>query len=156
MSPEIGTGGKINRCDWQDFDESVLLADCMRGNASSSILSFLLWMPTKGTGWLKQQRNSWIYMIYTSSQAKCHNHSPTFSGGLGGEKARWSETARQLQDTLTNAVGDVLISSGVTAYLGAFTASFRTVIIANQNWLSPEFSTMLTFPTFSGFGTWLE
>ncbi|EDO37961.1 predicted protein [Nematostella vectensis] len=46
-------------------------------------------------------------------------------GGLGGEKDRWSLAAKTLQDTFDNLTGDVLISSGVIAYLGAFTAGFR-------------------------------
>lgn len=48
-------------------------------------------------------------------------------GGLGGEKARWSEAARQLQVSLDNAIGDVLLSAGVVAYLGAFTVNYRNV-----------------------------
>jgi dynein heavy chain len=32
-----------------------------------------------------------------------------------------------LQDSLVNAVGDVLLSSGVVAYLGAFTVDYRNV-----------------------------
>ncbi|XP_062872057.1 dynein axonemal heavy chain 12 [Trichomycterus rosablanca] len=46
-------------------------------------------------------------------------------GGLGGEKTRWSKAADELQDTYDNLIGDVLISAGVIAYLGAFTAGFR-------------------------------
>ncbi|XP_015752501.1 PREDICTED: dynein heavy chain 12, axonemal-like [Acropora digitifera] len=46
-------------------------------------------------------------------------------GGLGGEKDRWSTAAQSLQDVYDNLTGDVLISSGVIAYLGAFTAGFR-------------------------------
>uniref|UniRef100_A0A3Q2XWV6 Dynein heavy chain coiled coil stalk domain-containing protein n=1 Tax=Hippocampus comes TaxID=109280 RepID=A0A3Q2XWV6_HIPCM len=46
-------------------------------------------------------------------------------GGLGGEKTRWSKAAEDLQNTYDNLTGDVLISAGVMAYLGAFTASFR-------------------------------
>nr|XP_057908676.1 dynein axonemal heavy chain 12-like isoform X2 [Doryrhamphus excisus] len=46
-------------------------------------------------------------------------------GGLGGEKTRWSKAADDLQNTYDNLTGDVLISAGVMAYLGAFTASFR-------------------------------
>ncbi|XP_051515044.1 dynein axonemal heavy chain 12-like [Myxocyprinus asiaticus] len=46
-------------------------------------------------------------------------------GGLGGEKTRWSKAADELQHTYDNLTGDVLISAGVIAYLGAFTASFR-------------------------------
>ncbi|ROL53285.1 Dynein heavy chain 7, axonemal [Anabarilius grahami] len=46
-------------------------------------------------------------------------------GGLGGEKSRWLKAANDLQCTYDNLTGDVLISAGVIAYLGAFTASFR-------------------------------
>ena len=46
-------------------------------------------------------------------------------GGLGGEKDRWSTAAASLQDIYDNLTGDVLISSGVIAYLGAFTGAFR-------------------------------
>uniref|UniRef100_A0A3Q3B332 Dynein axonemal heavy chain 12 n=1 Tax=Kryptolebias marmoratus TaxID=37003 RepID=A0A3Q3B332_KRYMA len=45
-------------------------------------------------------------------------------GGLGGEKT-WSKAADDLQNTYDNLTGDVLISAGVIAYLGAFTAGFR-------------------------------
>ncbi|KAF4078180.1 hypothetical protein AMELA_G00196410 [Ameiurus melas] len=46
-------------------------------------------------------------------------------GGLGGEKTRWSKAADDLQNTYDNLTGDVLISAGVIAYLGTFTAGFR-------------------------------
>ncbi|NXE11184.1 DYH7 protein, partial [Lophotis ruficrista] len=46
-------------------------------------------------------------------------------GGLGGEKSRWNNAANDLQDVYDNLTGDVLISAGVMAYLGAFTAGFR-------------------------------
>ncbi|CAK8689424.1 unnamed protein product [Clavelina lepadiformis] len=46
-------------------------------------------------------------------------------GGLGGEKTRWTQAAEDLQIQYDNLTGDVLISSGVIAYLGAFTAAFR-------------------------------
>lgn len=46
-------------------------------------------------------------------------------GGLGGEKERWSHAALALSDQYTNLIGDVLVSSGVVAYLGAFTSAFR-------------------------------
>uniref|UniRef100_H2Z3M7 Dynein axonemal heavy chain 7 n=1 Tax=Ciona savignyi TaxID=51511 RepID=H2Z3M7_CIOSA len=46
-------------------------------------------------------------------------------GGLGGEKTRWTQAAGDLQTQYDNLTGDVLISSGVIAYLGAFTAGFR-------------------------------
>ncbi|XP_066595663.1 dynein axonemal heavy chain 3 [Prorops nasuta] len=50
-------------------------------------------------------------------------------GGLGGEKTRWSELAATLGDSLGNVIGDVLLSSGMVAYLGAFTVDYRTNLI---------------------------
>uniref|UniRef100_UPI00398F1DFB dynein axonemal heavy chain 7 isoform X1 n=2 Tax=Pristiophorus japonicus TaxID=55135 RepID=UPI00398F1DFB len=46
-------------------------------------------------------------------------------GGLGGEKTRWSDTAINLGIQYTNLMGDILISSGIVAYLGAFTSTYR-------------------------------
>ncbi|KAL4685743.1 hypothetical protein H8959_001340, partial [Pygathrix nigripes] len=46
-------------------------------------------------------------------------------GGLGGEKTRWSRTALELGQLYINLTGDILISSGVVAYLGAFTSTYR-------------------------------
>ncbi|XP_025904004.1 dynein heavy chain 7, axonemal [Nothoprocta perdicaria] len=46
-------------------------------------------------------------------------------GGLGGEKTRWSETALELGRQYINLTGDILISSGIVAYLGAFTSNYR-------------------------------
>ena len=48
-------------------------------------------------------------------------------GGLGGEKDRWTKAAETLGIKYTNITGDVLLSSGVVAYLGAFTVDFRHV-----------------------------
>lgn len=48
-------------------------------------------------------------------------------GGLGGEKTRWSEMALQLGNLYNNLIGDILISAGIVAYLGAFTSSYRQV-----------------------------
>jgi len=48
-------------------------------------------------------------------------------GGLGGEKERWTVNARMLGDKYFNFTGDVLLSAGVVAYLGAFTVNFRQV-----------------------------
>lgn len=48
-------------------------------------------------------------------------------GGLGGEKDRWGQSAKELGVRYTNTTGDVLISSGLVAYLGAFTSAFRQV-----------------------------
>ena len=46
-------------------------------------------------------------------------------GGLGGERARWSEFAKDLTAKMVNVVGDVALSSGIIAYLGAFTSGYR-------------------------------
>ncbi len=48
-------------------------------------------------------------------------------GGLGGEKTRWSEMAFNLGELYNNRTGDILISAGIVAYLGAFTSSYRQV-----------------------------
>ena len=45
--------------------------------------------------------------------------------GLGGERERWSHFAQTLAQQFSKLTGDVLISSGVLAYLGPFTAVFR-------------------------------
>ncbi|KAI4500182.1 hypothetical protein M0802_004599 [Mischocyttarus mexicanus] len=50
-------------------------------------------------------------------------------GGLSGEKTRWNETALALGASLQNVIGDVLLSSGVVAYLGAFTIDYRNDLI---------------------------
>lgn len=51
-------------------------------------------------------------------------------GGLGGEKSRWSQAAADLGDTYHTLTGDILVSSGIVAYLGAFTSAFRQVSIS--------------------------
>jgi len=84
-------------------------------------------------------------------------------GGLGGEKDRWSAAAASLQDVYDNLTGDVLISSGVIAYLGAFTAGFRRE--CTQEWtkickvltqlslhfLSSRFSHLYTYECMTSF-----
>jgi dynein heavy chain len=51
----------------------------------------------------------------------------TLIGGLGGEKIRWTQAAKDLGTQYECLTGDVLLSSAIVAYLGAFTASFRQV-----------------------------
>lgn len=58
--------------------------------------------------------------------AKKLDRAEKLIGGLGGEKERWSQAAKSLQETYDNLTGDVLIASGVIAYLGAFTSKYRT------------------------------
>ena len=51
----------------------------------------------------------------------------TLIGGLGGEKTRWMQAAKDLTHQYDNLIGDILLSAGIIAYLGAFTAVFRQV-----------------------------
>lgn len=53
-------------------------------------------------------------------------------GGLGGEKTRWTHVCAELKVSYTNLTGDVMLSSGFIAYLGAFTAPFRAS--ATDDW----------------------
>ena len=46
---------------------------------------------------------------------------------------RWDQTAKHLQLTYDNLMGDVVISSGVMAYLGAFTSAYRSDCI--RDWV---------------------
>lgn len=52
--------------------------------------------------------------------------------GLGGEKTRWTEMSANLSTKYKNVTGDILLSSGAIAYLGAFTSSYREEAI--QQW----------------------
>ena len=45
--------------------------------------------------------------------------------GLGGEKTRWNQVADDLEIKKVNLTGDVLVSSGYVAYLGAFMKNYR-------------------------------
>ena len=51
--------------------------------------------------------------------------------GLGGEKTRWKQESEDLAKVFENLTGDVLISSGMIAYLGAFTSRFRSDLAAD-------------------------
>ncbi|KAI8807084.1 dynein heavy chain and region D6 of dynein motor-domain-containing protein [Cladochytrium replicatum] len=55
-------------------------------------------------------------------------------GGLGGEKQRWTEIVHTLEKILCNLAGDILISAGVIAYLGAFTKTYR--VECTQDWIT--------------------
>ncbi|XP_028170778.1 dynein heavy chain 3, axonemal [Ostrinia furnacalis] len=54
-------------------------------------------------------------------------------GGLGGEKARWTDLAHQLEELLGNIIGDVLLSAGFIAYLGPYTVNYRREIVQIWN-----------------------
>ncbi|KAJ3371981.1 Dynein heavy chain 7, axonemal [Kappamyces sp. JEL0680] len=46
-------------------------------------------------------------------------------GSLGDEQERWTQCARDLEKQYIALTGDVLVSSGIVAYLGAFTKLYR-------------------------------
>nr|8GLV_Kg Chain Kg, DHC_N2 domain-containing protein [Chlamydomonas reinhardtii] len=46
--------------------------------------------------------------------------------GLGGEKTRWTAAARSLGEQYVRLTGDVLLAAGQIAYLGPFTALYRS------------------------------
>ncbi|XP_078481026.1 dynein axonemal heavy chain 1-like isoform X3 [Ciona intestinalis] len=45
--------------------------------------------------------------------------------GLADEKIRWHETVTSLDHMIANIIGDVMVSAGFVAYLGAFTGEYR-------------------------------
>ena len=59
--------------------------------------------------------------------------------GLGGERDRWSEMAVNLGSKLTNITGDVLMASGMVAYLGAFDVVYRKAIIHEWQVMNSKF-----------------
>jgi len=55
---------------------------------------------------------------------------------LGGEKIRWGDNAVKLGADYINLTGDVIVASGLIAYLGAFTPDFREETVENWNVIS--------------------
>ncbi|OWR51670.1 putative dynein beta chain ciliary [Danaus plexippus plexippus] len=51
-------------------------------------------------------------------------------GGLGGEKVRWTAAAENLQTLFDNLAGDILVSSGIIAYLSPYTLPIRIEMIS--------------------------
>lgn len=79
------------------------------------------------------QQKCWHYtlFIFVSQVDLCSKklqRAEQLIGGLGGEKTRWNQTALELGRQYINLTGDILISSGIVAYLGAFTSSYRQVM----------------------------
>ena len=53
--------------------------------------------------------------------------------GLGGERERWADSLDEVESNLTTIVPDVLLSSAIVAYLGAFTQNYRRLVL--DSWL---------------------
>jgi dynein heavy chain len=79
--------------------------------------------------------------------AKKLDRAKKLIGGLGGEKDRWTEAAKNFQAIFENLLGDVMISAGVIAYLGPFTLAFRDQCIAD--WIKVVKVIILVFTFFS-------
>jgi len=54
--------------------------------------------------------------------------------GLGGEKIRWGEICKKLSEDYGNLTGDIILSAGFIAYLGAFTSEYRSLAVTE--WLA--------------------
>lgn len=57
---------------------------------------------------------------------------------LGGQKARWKQQSEELGLVYNGLTGDVLCSSGIIAYLGAFDSLYRNELLENWVKLSAE------------------
>ncbi|XP_028047400.2 dynein heavy chain 7, axonemal [Monomorium pharaonis] len=82
------------------------------------------------------------YQAMTDEVKECEEklrRAEELIGGLGGEYTRWSETAKSLGESYHRLTGDILIGSGVVAYLGVFTMQYRQRQV--ENWV--EFCTRL-------------
>jgi dynein heavy chain len=53
---------------------------------------------------------------------------------LGGEKVRWTQFAADLGHQYNDLTGDVLVAAGAVAYLGPFTATYRTTAL--EDWVA--------------------
>ncbi|XP_078046876.1 dynein axonemal heavy chain 7-like [Augochlora pura] len=76
------------------------------------------------------------YQAMTDEVTECEEklrRAKELIGGLGGEYTRWSETALELGELYHKLTGDVLIGSGIVAYLGVFTTPYRQRQI--ENWI---------------------
>lgn len=72
---------------------------------------------------LEQEKADLAYQVDLC--AKKIDRAEQLIDSLGGEKSRWTENAAQLRIDYVNLTGDVIVSSGLIAYLGAFTPDFR-------------------------------
>ena len=52
--------------------------------------------------------------------------------GLGGEKISWSKKSKEYQAALISITGDIILSSGIMSYMGAFMMGYRDECL--ENW----------------------
>ena len=72
------------------------------------------------------------------------NNSTELLKSLENEKKEWFKKKEELKDNVKNIIGDILISSGIIAYLGAFTKSYREEIIETWSKLIKEANIPIT------------
>ncbi|XP_053425882.1 dynein axonemal heavy chain 2 isoform X8 [Nycticebus coucang] len=68
--------------------------------------------------------------------------------GLAGEKARWEETVKGLEEDLGYLVGDCLLAAAFLSYMGPFLTNYRDEIV-NQIWIKKIWE--LQVPCSPGF-----
>lgn len=69
---------------------------------------------------------------YDDSEKKC-NRAKALIEKLGDEEVNWDISLKKNRADKENLVGDIIISSGVIAYLGVFTLSYRASAI--ESWI---------------------
>ncbi|XP_015440426.1 PREDICTED: LOW QUALITY PROTEIN: dynein heavy chain 7, axonemal [Dufourea novaeangliae] len=87
------------------------------------------------------------YQVMTDEVAECEEklrRAEELIGGLGGEYTRWSETAKSLGELYYKLTGDILIGSGIVAYLGVFTTWYRQQQIENWTKICTELDVYCT------------
>ncbi|XP_044001725.1 dynein axonemal heavy chain 12 [Aphidius gifuensis] len=89
--------------------------------------------------------------IYLENQVvSCKNQlirAEKLINGLGGEKDRWLNSAKNLQISYDTLPGDLLISCGMIAYLGPFTTAYRHENI--EKWI--KYVKQLNIPCSNNF-----
>ena len=54
--------------------------------------------------------------------------------GLAGERTRWEETVKDLEEKMGFLIGDVLIAAAFLSYLGPFLSNYRDELVMKK-WL---------------------
>jgi dynein heavy chain len=67
---------------------------------------------------------------YDEAEKKCRR-AKTLIEKLSDEEVNWGVSLRKNKEDRENLVGDIIISSGVIAYLGAFSVDYRAVAVSN-------------------------
>lgn len=70
---------------------------------------------------------------YDDAEKKC-NRAKSLIEKLGDEEVNWAICLKKNRADKENLVGDIIIASGVIAYLGVFSLDYRSSAI--ENWMS--------------------